>query len=344
MLVGRRTVLLRSSRTVPPGIVRRSLCDSGRGGRSGLILRGGDGSSSGGSSSGGSSSGGSSGGGGISSGAGGRAAAGGGAAGGGAGGTGSGNAHNCPRCAVPLTKFWLQDSPLWGCVDCREIYPATSASSAADRVAPSSNRLPRSWVGNSVMAGALLGQLGPQDVSGATSAASSIATAPPKRQGTGFSPSNLPPPEEFKVALDAYVVGQEDTKRVLAVAVHNHYKRLRMNTPADGQHAAATPSTAGAAADEVSAGGQEEQVGKAVAVSATKAPQVKMGAESHFRAFEDLAAIGRAADEPLEIVCSVCMCVSMCVSMCVCMCVCMCASMCEPPPDPHADLRLTPRL
>jgi len=74
-----------------------------------------------------------------------------------------------------------------------------------------------------------------------------------------------------------------------------------MNTPADGQHAAATPSTAGAAADEVSAGGQEEQVGKAVAVSATKAPQVKMGAESHFRAFEDLAAIGRAADEPLEI-------------------------------------------
>ncbi len=37
---------------------------------------------------------------------------------------------------------------------------------------------------------------------------------------------DLPAPSDIKKVLDDYVIGQEDAKRVLAVAVHNHYKRL----------------------------------------------------------------------------------------------------------------------
>ena len=37
---------------------------------------------------------------------------------------------------------------------------------------------------------------------------------------------NLLKPEEIKAFLDQYVIGQEDAKRVLAVSVYNHYKRV----------------------------------------------------------------------------------------------------------------------
>ena len=37
---------------------------------------------------------------------------------------------------------------------------------------------------------------------------------------------NLPAPSEIKKVLDSYVIGQEKVKRVLSVAVYNHYKRL----------------------------------------------------------------------------------------------------------------------
>ncbi len=39
--------------------------------------------------------------------------------------------------------------------------------------------------------------------------------------------SDLPTPSEIKSFLDQYVIGQDAPKRVLAVAVYNHYKRLR---------------------------------------------------------------------------------------------------------------------
>ncbi|MFW5791277.1 MAG: ATP-dependent Clp protease ATP-binding subunit ClpX [Desulfohalobiaceae bacterium] len=42
----------------------------------------------------------------------------------------------------------------------------------------------------------------------------------------GFETGNLLPPSEIKEQLDAYVVGQEQAKKILAVAVHNHYKRV----------------------------------------------------------------------------------------------------------------------
>ena len=39
----------------------------------------------------------------------------------------------------------------------------------------------------------------------------------------------LPTPQEIKVLLDDYVIEQDAAKKVLAVAVHNHYKRLESN-------------------------------------------------------------------------------------------------------------------
>jgi ATP-dependent Clp protease ATP-binding subunit ClpX len=43
------------------------------------------------------------------------------------------------------------------------------------------------------------------------------------------APNHLPKPQEVKLFLDEYVIGQEQTKKKLAVAVYNHYKRIHMN-------------------------------------------------------------------------------------------------------------------
>ncbi len=43
------------------------------------------------------------------------------------------------------------------------------------------------------------------------------------------APAHLPKPQEVKTFLDEYVIGQEVTKKKLAVAVYNHYKRIQMN-------------------------------------------------------------------------------------------------------------------
>lgn len=50
---------------------------------------------------------------------------------------------------------------------------------------------------------------------------------PDATQASGrFAPGTIPRPRELVAALDEYVVGQAPAKKVLAVAVHNHYKRL----------------------------------------------------------------------------------------------------------------------
>lgn len=39
---------------------------------------------------------------------------------------------------------------------------------------------------------------------------------------------SLPPPAQIKTALDEYVIGQEKAKRILSVAVYNHYRRVEL--------------------------------------------------------------------------------------------------------------------
>ncbi len=42
--------------------------------------------------------------------------------------------------------------------------------------------------------------------------------------------SRVPKPREIKAALDEYVIGQEQAKKILSVAVHNHYRRIESQT------------------------------------------------------------------------------------------------------------------
>ena len=56
-----------------------------------------------------------------------------------------------------------------------------------------------------------------------------------KKTGEGFhmDASELPVPAEIKEYLDRYVIGQDAAKKVLSVAVYNHYKRLLSNEEND---------------------------------------------------------------------------------------------------------------
>ena len=45
----------------------------------------------------------------------------------------------------------------------------------------------------------------------------------------GLSFETLPKPAQIKAILDEYVIGQDDAKKVLSVAVYNHYKRILYN-------------------------------------------------------------------------------------------------------------------
>ena len=44
---------------------------------------------------------------------------------------------------------------------------------------------------------------------------------------------NIVPPSDIKAELDKYVIGQEHAKRILSVAVYNHYKRVNSARPMD---------------------------------------------------------------------------------------------------------------
>jgi ATP-dependent Clp protease ATP-binding subunit ClpX len=48
-----------------------------------------------------------------------------------------------------------------------------------------------------------------------------------KKESSGAPSFKLPAPVEIKTHLDEYVIGQDEAKKVLAVAVYNHYKRIQ---------------------------------------------------------------------------------------------------------------------
>ena len=47
-----------------------------------------------------------------------------------------------------------------------------------------------------------------------------------KKKGKKQPEKVLPKPQEIKTFLDEYVIGQDEAKKTLAVAVYNHYKRV----------------------------------------------------------------------------------------------------------------------
>lgn len=54
------------------------------------------------------------------------------------------------------------------------------------------------------------------------------------KQSTKFKLADVPKPKEIKEYLDQYVIGQDEAKRFLSVAVYNHYKRLQQPVDDNG--------------------------------------------------------------------------------------------------------------
>ena len=55
-----------------------------------------------------------------------------------------------------------------------------------------------------------------------------------KKAAAPFKMKRLPKPKEIKEHLDQYVIGQDEAKRFLSVAVYNHYKRLQQPEDENG--------------------------------------------------------------------------------------------------------------
>src|SRR5438128_5482193 len=60
-----------------------------------------------------------------------------------------------------------------------------------------------------------------------------IAEEAEKEDPTQKGNAPIPKPVEIKRVLDEYVIGQERAKKILSVAVHNHYKRIESRLSTD---------------------------------------------------------------------------------------------------------------
>src|SRR5512134_1510827 len=47
-----------------------------------------------------------------------------------------------------------------------------------------------------------------------------------EKEDQSYGSTSIPKPAQIKKVLDEYVIGQERAKKIFAVAVHNHYKRI----------------------------------------------------------------------------------------------------------------------
>ena len=65
--------------------------------------------------------------------------------------------------------------------------------------------------------------------------AAAKSTGKKKKNGaSALSMKDIPKPKDIKAYLDQYVIGQDEAKRYLSVAVYNHYKRLNQSEDNDG--------------------------------------------------------------------------------------------------------------
>jgi ATP-dependent Clp protease ATP-binding subunit ClpX len=68
-------------------------------------------------------------------------------------------------------------------------------------------------------------------MSAGIAAAKGVSSA---KSSKGLKMQDVPKPTEIKAYLDQYIIGQDDAKRYLSVAVYNHYKRLSQPESDDG--------------------------------------------------------------------------------------------------------------
>ncbi|XP_030645976.1 ATP-dependent Clp protease ATP-binding subunit clpX-like, mitochondrial isoform X2 [Chanos chanos] len=119
----------------------------------------------------------------------------------GSGGTGKGGSQlRCPKCGDPCThvETFVSSTRFVKCEKCHHFFVVLSETDSKKGL----NKEPES-------------------------AAEAVKMA--------FARKPPPPPKKIYAYLDKYVVGQSYAKKVLAVAVYNHYKRIYNNIPAGGR-------------------------------------------------------------------------------------------------------------
>ena len=82
---------------------------------------------------------------------------------------------------------------------------------------------------------------------------------------------NLPKPLDIYSVLNDYVVSQEESKRTLAVAVYNHYKRVRMGLE-DGRRSSSRSRTSSCSARRAAGRRSSRRPSRASSTSRSRSP------------------------------------------------------------------------